>query len=51
MGGASSAGAGRRSARRSINLVVFGLSGPFSAALVERIGVRRVVTIALCARQ
>jgi sugar phosphate permease len=31
----------------SINLVVFGLSGPFSAALVERIGLRRVVTIAL----
>src|SRR4051812_50176722 len=24
----------------SINLVVFGLSGPFSAALVERIGLR-----------
>src|SRR3954471_7448335 len=31
----------------SINLVVFGLSGPFSAALVERIGLRRVVTVAL----
>src|SRR5215218_286457 len=31
----------------SINLVVFGVSGPFSAALVERIGLRRVVTVAL----
>src|SRR4051795_9991062 len=31
----------------SINLVVFGISGPFSAALVERIGLRRVVTVAL----
>jgi sugar phosphate permease len=31
----------------SINLVVFGLSGPFSAALVERVGLRRVVTVAL----
>jgi MFS family permease len=31
----------------AINLVVFGLSGPFSAALVERIGLRRVVTVAL----
>src|SRR4051794_30389479 len=35
------------SAAVSINLVVFGLSGPFSAALVERIGLRRVVTVAL----
>jgi sugar phosphate permease len=35
------------SAAVSINLVVFGLSGPFSAALVERVGVRRVVTVAL----
>ena len=31
----------------AINLVVFGLSGPFSAALVERVGLRRVVTVAL----
>jgi len=31
----------------AINLVVFGISGPFSAALVERIGLRRVVTTAL----
>src|SRR3954471_17736187 len=31
----------------SINVVVFGLSGPFSAALVERVGLRRVVTVAL----
>jgi sugar phosphate permease len=35
------------SAAVSINLVVFGLSGPFSAALVERVGLRRVVTVAL----
>src|SRR3954470_23333662 len=35
------------SAAVSISLVVFGLSGPFSAALVERVGVRRVVTVAL----
>jgi sugar phosphate permease len=35
------------SAAVSINLVVFGLSGPFSAALVERIGLRKVVTVAL----
>src|SRR3954471_4246251 len=35
------------SAAVSINLVVFGLSGPFSAALVERAGLRRVVTVAL----
>jgi len=34
-------------AAMSINLVVFGLSGPFSAALVERVGLRRVVTVAL----
>ena len=31
------------SAAVAINLVVFGLSGPFSAALVERVGLRRVV--------
>jgi MFS family permease len=35
------------SAAVAINLVVFGLSGPFSAALAERIGLRRVVTVAL----
>src|SRR3954471_15690405 len=35
------------SAAVSINLVIFGVSGPFSAALVERIGLRRVVTVAL----
>src|SRR4051812_18962262 len=35
------------SAAVAINLVVFGLSGPFSAALVQRIGLRRVVTGAL----
>jgi predicted MFS family arabinose efflux permease len=35
------------SAAVAINLVVFGVSGPFSAALVERIGLRRVVTVAL----
>jgi MFS family permease len=29
-----------------INLVVFGLFGPFSASLVERVGLRRVVTVA-----
>src|SRR3954466_2103376 len=35
------------SAAVSINLVVFGISGPFSAALVERVGLRRVGTAAL----
>src|SRR4051794_35702868 len=35
------------SAAVSINLVVFGLSGPFGAAVGERVGVRRVVTVAL----
>jgi len=34
-------------AAASINLVVFGLSGPFSAALVDRVGLRRVVVVAL----
>lgn len=33
----------------SINLVLFGLMAPFSAALMERFGVRRVVTVALVA--
>jgi MFS family permease len=31
----------------SINLVLFGLTAPFAAALMERFGVRRVVAIAL----
>jgi predicted MFS family arabinose efflux permease len=31
----------------SINLVLFGLSGPFAAALMQRFGIRRVVTAAL----
>jgi MFS family permease len=33
----------------SINLVLFGLMAPFSAALMERFGVRRVVAVALAA--
>ncbi|MEO7061104.1 MAG: MFS transporter [Lapillicoccus sp.] len=31
----------------SVNLVLFGLTAPFSAALMERLGVRRVVAVAL----
>jgi MFS family permease len=31
----------------SINLVIFGLVGPFAAALMERYGIRRVVSVAL----
>jgi MFS family permease len=31
----------------SVNLVLFGLTAPFAAALMERFGVRRVVSIAL----
>ena len=31
----------------SINLVLFGLSGPFAAALMQRIGIRRVMVVAL----
>ena len=31
----------------SLNLVLFGLTAPFAAALMERFGVRRVVTVAL----
>src|SRR5438045_5191503 len=31
----------------SINLVLFGLSGPFAAALMERFGLRRVISAAL----
>jgi sugar phosphate permease len=33
----------------SINLLLFGFSGPFAAALMERFGVRRVVAVALSA--
>jgi MFS family permease len=32
----------------SVNLLVYGLGAPFAAAIVERYGVRRVVTFALC---
>lgn len=32
----------------SVNLVLFGLIGPFAAALMARHGLRRVVTVALC---
>ena len=35
------------SSAASLNLVVFGLSAPFAAALVERLGLRRVVAAAL----
>lgn len=31
----------------SLNLIVYGLTAPFAAALMERFGVRRVVTVAL----
>ncbi|HEX7737779.1 MAG TPA: MFS transporter [Ktedonobacteraceae bacterium] len=31
----------------SINLVLYGLSGPFAAALMQRLGMRRVVIVAL----
>ena len=31
----------------SVNLVLFGLTAPFSAALMERFGIRRVVAVAL----
>ena len=31
----------------SLNLVVYGLTAPFAAALMERFGVRRVVAVAL----
>src|SRR6202163_4181014 len=33
----------------SINLVLFGFSGPFAAAAMERFGIRRVILIALLA--
>jgi MFS family permease len=32
----------------SVNLIVYGLGAPFAAAIVERFGVRKVVTWALC---
>ena len=32
----------------SVNLVVYGLGAPFAAAIVERFGVRKVTTFALC---
>jgi len=35
------------SAAVSVNLVVYGLTAPFAAALMERFGIRRVVTAAL----
>jgi MFS family permease len=35
------------SAAVSVNLVLFGLTAPFAAALMDRFGVRRVVTVAL----
>ena len=38
---------GAISTAASVNLVVFGLSAPFAAALNERFGLRRVVTVAL----
>ena len=38
---------GAISTAASVNLVVFGISAPFAAALNERFGLRRVVTVAL----
>ena len=35
------------SAAVSVNLVLFGLTAPFAAALMDRFGVRRIVTVAL----
>jgi MFS family permease len=32
----------------SVNLIVYGLGAPFAAAIVERFGVRKVATFALC---
>jgi predicted MFS family arabinose efflux permease len=32
----------------SVNLVLFGLAGPFAAALTQRFGLRRVVPLAMC---
>ena len=31
----------------SLNLIIYGLTAPFAAALMERFGVRRVVAVAL----
>ena len=30
----------------AINLVIYGLGGPFAAAFIERYGMRRVITVA-----
>src|SRR5690242_16615413 len=38
---------GEISAAVSVNLVLFGLTSPFAAALMERFGIRRVVAVAL----
>src|SRR3954469_16311738 len=38
---------GTISAAVSVNLVLYGLTAPFAAALMERFGIRRVVTAAL----
>lgn len=38
---------GQISGAAAVNLVVFGISAPFAAALTERLGLRRVVTAAL----
>ncbi|HKT02449.1 MAG TPA: MFS transporter, partial [Rugosimonospora sp.] len=38
---------GTISAAVSVNLVLFGLTAPFAAALMERFGMRRVVSVAL----
>lgn len=32
----------------SVNLLLFGLTAPFAAALMDRFGIRRVVAVALC---
>ena len=33
----------------SVNLLLYGLCGPFAASLMERFGVRRVTLLSLCA--
>ncbi|MFC4130800.1 MFS transporter [Hamadaea flava] len=40
-------GRGLISAAVSVNLLLFGLTAPFAAALMERFGIRRVVSVAL----
>jgi MFS family permease len=40
-------GRGLISSAVSVNLLLFGLTAPFAAALMERFGIRRVVTVAL----